>query len=146
MLCKIAQVLLPKDYIRWKLSGTYATDRAGAGGTLLLDLSTRTWAVDLLRDLKISEAWLPPTHEGTKATGIVDRTGALETGLLEGTPVYAGGGDQAAQAVGVGAIHPDTWAVTLGTSGLSLLRRRIHAPNHSDVLMRFHMQFLKPGI
>lgn len=115
---KIAQVLLPKDYIRWKLSGTYATDRAGAGGTLLLDLSTRTWAVDLLRDLEIPADWLPPTHEGTNATGIVDREGALETGLLEGIPVYAGGGDQAAQAVGVGAIHPDTWAVTLGTSGV----------------------------
>ncbi len=115
---KIAQLLLPKDYIRWKLSGMYATDRAGAGGTLLLDLSTRTWAADLLRDLNIPEAWLPPTHEGTEATGTVDQACALETGLLEGTPVYAGGGDQAAQAVGVGAIHPDTWAVTLGTSGV----------------------------
>ncbi len=115
---KVAQVLLPKDYIRWKLSGTYATDRAGAGGTLLLDLATRTWAADLLEDLEIPEDWLPPTCEGTQKTGTVDSSCASETGLLKGTPIYAGGGDQAAQAVGVGAIHPDTWAVTLGTSGV----------------------------
>ncbi len=115
---KIAQVLLPKDYIRWKLSDKYATDRAGAGGTLLLDLSSRTWAVDILRNLEIPEAWLPPTHEGTESTGGVSRSGSLDTGLQEGIPVFAGGGDQAAQAIGVGAIHPDTWAITLGTSGV----------------------------
>jgi len=115
---KIAQILLPKDYIRWKLSDVYATDRAGAGGTLLLNLSTRTWASDLLEALDIPEAWLPSTHEGTECTGFISRVCASETGLLEGIPVYAGGGDQAAQAVGVGAIDPGTWAVTLGTSGV----------------------------
>ena len=115
---KIAQVLLPKDYIRWRLSGTYATDRAGAGGTLFLDLATRAWAVDLLKALDIPKAWLPPTHEGTERTGTVSRIATGETGLPEGIPIYAGGGDQAAQAVGVGAIDPHTWAVTLGTSGV----------------------------
>ena len=114
----IARILLPKDYIRWRLSGAYATDRAGAGGTLLLDLSTRVWAQDLLHALDIPEDWLPPTHEGTECTGYVSQAAAKETGLLQGTPVYAGGGDQAAQAIGVGAIHPDTWAITLGTSGV----------------------------
>ena len=115
---RIAQVLLPKDYIRWQLSGKYAADKAGAGGTLMLDLASRTWASDLLKELDIPEAWLPPTYEGTTITGTVSRTGASETGLPEGVPIYAGGGDQAAQAVGVGAIHPSTWAVTLGTSGV----------------------------
>ncbi len=115
---KIAQILLPKDYIRWKLSGIYATDQAGAGGTLLLDLSTRTWSTHLLQELDISEDWLPPTHEGTQCTGTISSEGARDTGLIEGTPIYAGGGDQAAQAISVGAIHPDTWAITLGTSGV----------------------------
>ncbi len=114
----IAQILLPKDYIRWKLSGIYATDQAGAGGTLLLDIETRTWSTFLLQALDISEDWLPPTYEGTECTGTVIHEGARDTGLLEGTPIYAGGGDQAAQATSVGAIHPDTWAVTVGTSGV----------------------------
>jgi len=115
---KITQILLPKDYIRWQLSDVYATDRAGAGGTLLLDISTRNWAVELLRDLDIPQAWLPPTHEGTECTGVVSQSCASKTGLIAGTPVFAGGGDQAAQAIGVGAIEPDTWAITLGTSGV----------------------------
>ena len=115
---RIAHVLLPKDYIRWQLSGKYAADKAGAGGTLMLDLASRTWASDLLNELSIPEEWLPPTYEGTTTTGTVSRACASETGLLEGVPIYAGGGDQAAQAVGVGAIHPTTWAVTLGTSGV----------------------------
>lgn len=115
---KIGQVLLPKDYIRWKLTDAYATDRAGAGGTLLLDLAKRTWSKDLLRDLNLSEEWFSPTYEGTESTGFVSKAGASATGLSMGTPVYAGGGDQAAQAIGVGAIHPGIWAVTLGTSGV----------------------------
>ena len=115
---KVSQILLPKDYIRWQLSDVYATDRAGAGGTLLLDISTRNWAADLLRDLNIPLQWLPPTHEGTQCTGQVSHACASITGLMEGTPIFAGGGDQAAQAIGVGAMDPDTWAVTLGTSGV----------------------------
>jgi len=115
---KIAQILLPKDYIRWQLSGEYATDCAGAGGTLLLDLSTRTWSTDLLVELNIPGPWLPPTFEGIECTTTVTKACALQTGLVEGTPIYAGGGDQSTQAVGVGAVDPDTWAITLGTSGV----------------------------
>jgi len=115
---QIAKVLLPKDYIRWHLSSEYATDLAGAGGTLLLDLSKRTWSTDLLKELQIPETWLPPTYEGIQCTGTVSRTCALETGLLEGTQIFAGGGDQSTQAIGVGAVDPNTWAVTLGTSGV----------------------------
>ncbi len=124
---QIAKILLPKDYIRWKLSGDYATDRAGAGGTLLLDLSTRTWSKDILRALNIPEWWLPSTFEGVECTGRVSKACALETGLLEGTKIYAGGGDQSTQAVGVGAVDPDTWAITLGTSGV------VFAPSRDPV-------------
>lgn len=115
---RIGQVLLPKDYVRYRLTGAYATDRAGAGGTLLLDLRTRDWSPAVCDALEVPLAWLPPTHEGPEATGAVTAAAAAATGLRAGTPVVAGGGDQAAQAVGVGAARPGVWALTLGTSGV----------------------------
>ncbi len=115
---RIRQVLLPKDYIRWKLSGEFATDRAGAGGTLLLDLRTRDWSARILEGLDIPRAWLPDTHEGSEVTSSVSAASAEATGLQEGTPIVGGGGDQAAQAVGVGAVSPDVYALTVGTSGV----------------------------
>lgn len=118
IFANIAHVLLPKDFIRYRLTEAFGTDMAGAGGTLLLDLKRRTWARDVLQGLDIPLEWLPQTHEGPEITGRVCARAAVETGLREGTPVVAGGGDQAAQAVGVGAIDPETWAVTLGTSGV----------------------------
>ncbi|HSJ57265.1 MAG TPA: FGGY-family carbohydrate kinase, partial [Anaerolineae bacterium] len=99
-------------------SGAYATDRAGAAGTSLLDLYTRDWSDEVLGALDIPRAWLPPTHEGPEVTGTVSRGAAAATGLAEGTPIVGGGGDQAAQAVGVGAVAPGVVAVTLGTSGV----------------------------
>ncbi len=118
VFARIVHVLLPKDYVRHRLTGAFATDKAGAGGTLLLDLRRRTWSREVLKSLEIPLGWLPPTHEGHEITGRVNARASAETGLREGTPVVAGGGDQAAQAVGVGAVDPDTWAVTLGTSGV----------------------------
>lgn len=115
---RAAHVLLPKDYIRYRLSGTYATDRAGAAGTSLLDLYTRDWSDEVLAALDIPRGWLPPTHEGPQVTGGVSREAAQATGLAAGTPIVGGGGDQAAQAVGVGAVVPGVVAVTLGTSGV----------------------------
>ena len=115
---RIRQVLLPKDYIRFCLTSEYATDLAGASGTLLMDVANRRWAQEMLEALEIPPAWLPPTHEGTDQTGVVGPQAARETGLREGTPVFAGGGDQSAQAVGVGAVTPDVVALTLGTSGV----------------------------
>lgn len=115
---QVRQILLPKDYIRYCLSGTYATDKAGAGGTLLLDLAARDWSKEMAERLEIPLRWLPPTYEGTAVTGTVTRPAAEATGLVAGTPIFAGGGDQAAQALGVGAVTPQTWALTLGTSGV----------------------------
>lgn len=115
---RTAQVLLPKDYVRYRLTGTYATDRAGAGGTLLLDLAARDWSGACLDALDLDPALLPPTHEGPEVTGTISAEAAEATGLQAGTPVVGGGGDQAAQAVGVGACEPGTWAVTVGTSGV----------------------------
>lgn len=115
---RIHHVLLPKDYIRWRLTGEFATDRAGAGGTLLLDLATRDWSDQILSGLDVPPAWLPRTHEGTETTGVITTAAAANTGLAAGTPVVGGAGDQAAQAVGVGALSPETFALTVGTSGV----------------------------
>jgi xylulokinase len=115
---KVRHILLPKDYIRYRLSGEFAIDKADGSGTILFDLKGRTWSQEVLSALGIPTEWLPPTYEGPEVTGQVNRLGAEETGLQEGTPVVAGGGDQAAQAVGVGAVEPGIIAVTLGTSGV----------------------------
>jgi xylulokinase len=115
---KAKQILLPKDYVRFKLTDSYATDRAGGAGTLLFNLADRDWSAEVLEALEIPADWLPPTHEGPEVTGQVSATTAEATGLKEGTPVVGGGGDQAAQAVGVGAVQPGIVALTLGTSGV----------------------------
>lgn len=111
-------ILLPKDYIRFCLSGEYAMDKADGSGTILFDLKKRDWSPEVLSALNIPAEWLPPTYEGPAITGYVSAQSAAETGLLQGTPVVGGGGDQAAQAVGVGTVQPGIIALTLGTSGV----------------------------
>jgi xylulokinase len=115
---KARHVLLPKDYIRFRLTGGYAMDKADGSGTALFDLEKRNWSPDVLAALEIDPAWMPPTYEGPHFTGQVTQEAASKTGLKAGTPVAAGGGDQAAQAVGTGAITPEVVALTVGTSGV----------------------------
>jgi xylulokinase len=115
---RVQLVLLPKDYVRLRLSGVAAMDKADGSGTLLFDLAARDWSPQVLDRLEIPAAWLPRTFEGPEVTGRVTGKAARETGLLEGTPVMAGGGDQSAGAVGVGAVKPGVVALTLGTSGV----------------------------
>ncbi len=115
---KARRVLLPKDYVRLRLTGVAAMDKADGSGTILFDLARRDWSKDVLTKLDIPGEWLPPTFEGPEVTGQVSRAGAEETGLAAGTPVVAGGGDQAAGAVGAGAVTPGVVALTLGTSGV----------------------------
>lgn len=111
-------VLLPKDYVRYRLTGGYAMDKADGSGTVLFDLAQRDWSAEVLEALGIDPAWMPPTFEGPQFTGEVTAEAAEATGLRAGTPVAAGGGDQAAQAVGVGAVEPGIVALTVGTSGV----------------------------
>jgi xylulokinase len=125
---EVKHILLPKDYIRFMLTGKYAADRAGAAGTLLLDIKTRDWSPEILDALDIPADWLPVTHEGPEITGHISAEAAGETGLKVGLPVVAGGGDQAAQAVGVGAVNPGIIALTLGTSGV------VFAPTSKPVI------------
>jgi xylulokinase len=118
IFARARHVLLPKDYIRFKLTGELAMDKADGSGTMLFDLATRSWSSEVLAALGIPAEWLPPTFEGTEVTGEVTSRASEETGLLAGTPVVAGGGDQSAQAVGVGAVRPGIVGLTLGTSGV----------------------------
>jgi xylulokinase len=111
-------VLLPKDYVRLQLTGEYAVDVADGAGTLLFDLAARTWSSEVLTALEIDPGWLPRTFEGPAVTGTVSPAAARATGLRPGTPVVAGGGDQAANGVGVGVVAPGTMALSLGTSGV----------------------------
>jgi xylulokinase len=113
-----AHALLPKDYVRLKLTGVYAMDKADGAGTVLMDLKKRDWSEEVLAALEIPAAWMPRLFEGPQITGVVSVEAASATGLKAGTPVMAGGGDQAAQAVGVGAVSEGVVALTLGTSGV----------------------------
>lgn len=115
---RVRHILLPKDYVRYKLTGEYAMDKADGAGTVLFDLKNRTWSAELLETLGMDAAWMPPTFEGPAFTGTVTAAAASVTGLKPGTPVAAGGGDQAAQAVGVGAVEAGVVALTVGTSGV----------------------------
>lgn len=115
---RLAHVLLPKDYVRYRLTGDYATDKADGSGTILFDLSARTWSSNILGALGLDAAWFPPTFEGPEVTGTVTATAADATGLRAGTPVMAGGGDQSANAVGLGVVVGGTVALSLGTSGV----------------------------
>ncbi|MEA3326430.1 MAG: xylulokinase [Chloroflexota bacterium] len=137
---QIAHILLPKDYIRFKLSGVRAIDCADASGTSLFDISKRTWSKEILSGLEIDPTWLPSVYEGTEITGVISPAGAQATGLAINTPIVGGGGDQAAQAVGVGAVEPGIVAITLGTSGVVFAptgeplidpEGRLHAMCHS---------------
>jgi xylulokinase len=127
---RIAHVLLPKDYVRLRLTGEYALDKADGAGTLLFDLTARDWSPEVLAALEIDVAWMPRTYEGPEITGTVNASAAAATGLRAGTPVVAGGGDQAANAVGVGVVDPGTMALSLGTSGVvfAATDRPIHEP------------------
>lgn len=115
---RVAHVLLPKDYVRFRLTGGFAVDRAGGSGTLLFDLTKRNWSPEIVDALDIPASVLPPTYEGPDVTGVVSGEAASATGLRPGTPVVAGGGDQAANGVGVGAITPGIVAMSIGTSGV----------------------------
>ena len=115
---QVRSVLLPKDYVRLRLTGDKATDVADASGTLLFDVAGRKWSEQMLAAAEIDAAILPQVYESPEITGVVSSAGAEATGLRAGTPVVAGGGDQAAGAVGMGIVRPGTVSATIGTSGV----------------------------
>ena len=118
VFAKIRHVLLPKDAIRLHLTGCHAIDATDASGTSLLDISTRSWSTEILQALSLDPAWLPEVLESPAGAGCVTPEAAAQTGLLEGTPVIAGAGDQAAAGVSCGIADPYHVSVNLGTSGV----------------------------
>jgi xylulokinase len=115
---RVRHVLLPKDYVRLRLSGEYATDVADASGTLMLDVARRCWSDDVLDAVDIDRRVLPGVFESPDVCARVSRQPAALTGIPEGTPIVAGAGDQAAGAVGMGITRPGTVSATIGTSGV----------------------------
>ncbi|MGH9511028.1 MAG: xylulokinase [Terriglobales bacterium] len=114
----VRSIMLPKDYVRFRLTGDKAIDVADASGTLMLDVAKRRWSGEVLQAAEISESLLPALYESPDVCGQVSRDGAAATGLLAGTPVVAGAGDQAAGATGMGIVAPGSASVTIGTSGV----------------------------
>jgi xylulokinase len=115
---RVRSIMLPKDYVRFKLTGARATDVADASGTLLFDVVRRRWSADMLETSDLRAEILPEVFESPEITGRVTKDGAAASGLREGTPVVAGGGDQAAGAVGMGIVAPGNVSATIGTSGV----------------------------
>ena len=110
--------LLPKDFIRFKLTGEFATEVSDASGTSLLNVPQRKWSDKVLSALQIPIEHLPHVYESFEISGRISRAGSEATGLKEGTPVVGGGGDQAAGAVGNGIVQSGIISVTTGTSGV----------------------------
>jgi xylulokinase len=115
---RVRKVLLPKDYIRFRLTGEFATEVSDASGTLLFDVANRRWSEEMLALLEIPSSWMPMCFESPEAIGRVSRKAAKATGLSESIPVVGGGGDQAAGAVGNGIVEPGIVSAVLGTSGV----------------------------
>jgi xylulokinase len=115
---RVRSVMLPKDYVRFRLTGGRAIDMADASGTLMLDVANRRWSREVLQAAEMDEALLPELFESPEVCGNISAAGASATGLQVGTPVVAGAGDQAAGATGMGIVAPGAVSATIGTSGV----------------------------
>ena len=129
MFTQVAKVLLPKDYIRLRMTGDYASDMSDAAGTLWLDIGARDWSTELLQACELTRDHMPSLYEGCEITGAL-RSGVAEVwGVPEGVPVAAGGGDNAAGAVGAGVVSPGDTFLSLGTSGVLFTANTDYRPN-----------------
>ncbi len=134
---RVARVLLPKDYVRLRLTGEYATDASDAAGTLLLGMRERNWSGEILDALEIPREWMPEVYEGPENTGELSRSRAEDLGLPPGIPVAAGGGDNAAAAVGVGVVAGGLLSSSVGTSGVLFAATDSFAPDPSGRIHAF---------
>ena len=132
---RVAHVLLPKDYLRYYLTGEIATEVTDAAATSMLDVTRRTWNRELLNALELDGSWLPPLHESAELAGQLRPEVAAATGLPQGLPVVYGGGDQPMQAIGHGIIQRGLLSCTIGTGGQLLTP--IDAPVY-DAMLRLH--------
>lgn len=137
LFAAVRKVLLPKDWLRLRLTGEYFTDCSDASGTLWLDVGRRQWSADLLAATGLSEAHMPRVVEGIAPTGTLRDELARRWGIPSGIPVAGGGGDNAASAVGIGAVRPGEGFVSLGTSGVIFATTDRFAPNPARALHAF---------
>lgn len=133
----IAHILLPKDYVRMRMTGELATDMADAAGTLWLDEAKRQWSNALCEASATDPAWLPALYEGTEESGRLTADAAEALDLAKGTPVAAGGGDAATGAVGIGAVKDGDAFVSLGTSGQFFIADETYRPNPESYVHAF---------
>ena len=117
---RIQTMLLPKDYVRFKMTNAYAMDVADASGTLLFDVAKRKWSKDMCQAVGIPVSWLPPIAESSDVVGYITKDASRQLGIAQGTPVVAGAGDQAAGAMGLGIVDSGAVSAVFGTSGVVL--------------------------
>jgi len=115
---RVRKMLLPKDYVRFTLTGEFASEVSDASGTAVFDVIRRRWSNEMMDGLGLDRGILPACHESADVSGAISAQAAALTGLKAGTPVVGGGGDQAASAVGNGIVEPGVVSCTLGTSGV----------------------------
>ena len=115
---RFRRVLLPKDYVRFRLTGEHAMDAADASGTLMLDVAHRRWSDEMMSAAGLPMSCLPKLYESPEVCARISEAGAKHTGLKLGTPVVAGAGDQAGGAVGMGIVRAGAVSTTIGTSGV----------------------------
>ena len=115
---RVKKMLLPKDYVRFRLTGEFASDVSDASGTALFDVVQRRWSFEMMDALKLDRGILARVYESSDVTGGITAEAARDTGLEPGTPVVGGGGDQASSAVGNGIVETGVVSCTLGTSGV----------------------------
>ncbi len=137
VFAQIAKVLLPKDYLRWVLTGGYVSDMSDASGTLWLNVAKRDWSDAMLAATGLGRAQMPHLVEGNAISGHLSNHAAQLLGLAQGTPVAGGAGDNAASAIGLGAVHPGDGFVSLGTSGVIFLCTAAFAPNPANAVHAF---------
>ncbi|MCL4458708.1 MAG: xylulokinase [Chloroflexi bacterium] len=118
---RIRWVLLPKDYIRFRMTGELFSEPSDASGTAMFDVTNLTWSPEILKLLRIPLDWLPPCVSSTEITGLLMSAAGEDLGLVPGIPVVGGAGDQAAQAVAMGATVPAILGITIGTSGVIMM-------------------------
>ena len=133
---RVAKVLLPKDYVRFLMSGDYASDKSDSSGTLWLDVAKRDWSDEILELTGLSRSHMPNLFEGSDATGVLTSKVANDWGMSQ-VPIAAGGGDNAAGAVGVGVIKPGDGFLSLGTSGVIFLADNQYRPNTEGAVHTF---------
>ncbi|MBE0691351.1 MAG: xylulokinase [Anaerolineae bacterium] len=134
---QIAHVLLPKDYVRYRLSGAFVTDVADGSGFGLMDIGKRTWSDELLAAYGIPRAWLPDLCESPDVCAYVSEEAAAITGLKAGTPIVGGAGDQPAAMVGMGIVEMGKASLAIGTSGVAHAISDRYAPEPDGRLHTF---------